>query len=136
VRWVLGVLGAVVLGYGVLLAVDTDPVVETGVWFVGGTILHDAVIAPVVGVVGWLVVRVVPPVWRAPVAVGMASTGVLALLALPELVRPYPAPDNPGLHERNYVAALLIGVAVVWVLAATIGVVRARRGRMVPSSDR
>jgi hypothetical protein len=123
------VLGAVMLGYGVLLAVDTDPMVETGFWFVGGTLLHDAIIAPVVGVVGWLVVRVVPPVWRVPVAVGAALTGVLTLLALPELVRPYSAPANPGLHERNYLVALLISLAVVWVLAVAAGITRTVRAR-------
>ncbi|TDQ04348.1 hypothetical protein [Labedaea rhizosphaerae] len=129
-RWVLGVVGLAVLGYGALLAIDTKPVLETGFWFVGGTILHDVVLAPAVGVVGWLVVRVVPAVWRAPVAVGAAITGVLALLTLPELVRRYPAPVNPGLHERNYLLALGISVAVVWVLVVAVGVVRTARARV------
>lgn len=128
-RWVIGVVGLAMLGYGALLALDTDPVLETGFWFIGGTVLHDAVIAPVVGVFGWLVVRVVPSVWRAPVAVGAAVTGVLALLAVPELVRRYPAPDNPGLHERNYLVALLISVAVVWVLVVATGITRTLRTR-------
>ena len=129
-RWVLGVVGLAMLGYGALLAFDTDPVLESGFWFVGGTILHDAVIAPIVGVVGWLVVRVVPVVWRAPVAIGAAITGVLALLTVPELVRRYPAPDNPGLHERNYFMALLISVAVVWILVIATGLIRTLRARV------
>lgn len=134
-RWVLGIVGLAMLGYGALLAFDTDPVLETGFWFVGGTILHDALIAPIVGIVGWLVVRVVPSAWRAPVAIGAAITGVLALLTVPELVRRYPAPNNPGLHDRNYSVALLISLAVVWVLVVATGIVRARRGRMLPLSD-
>lgn len=129
-RWILGVVGLAMLGYGALLAFDTDPVLESGFWFVGGTILHDAVIAPIVGVVGWLVVRVVPAVWRAPVAIGAAITGVLALLTVPELVRRYPAPDNPGLHERNYFMALLVSVAVVWILVIAAGVIRTLRARV------
>ena len=128
-RWVIGVVGLAMLGYGALLAVDTKPVLETGFWFVGGTVLHDAVIAPVVGVVGWLVVRVVPAAWRAPVAIGAALTGVLALLTLPELVRRYPAPVNPGLHERNYLPALGISLAVVWVLVLAAGIVRSARAK-------
>lgn len=128
-RWVLAVLGVAAIGYGALLALDTKPVLETGFWFVGGTLLHDAVLAPVVGVGGWLVVRVVPAVWRAPVAVGAATTGVLVLLAIPELLRPYPAPVNPGLHERDYFTALLISVAVVWVVVVATGIARTLRTR-------
>lgn len=128
-RWILGVVGLVAIGYGALLALDTKPVLETGFWFVGGTLLHDALLAPVVGLAGWLVVRVVPAVWRAPVAVGAAVTGVLVLLAVPELVRPYPAPDNPGLHDRNYLVALLISVAVVWLVVIATGITRRLRTR-------
>ena len=128
-RWAIGAAGIVMLAYGVVLAVGTKPTLEGGLWLAGGTLVHDAVLAPVVGLTGWLVTRTLPLLWRAPVAVGASTTGVLVLLALPELVRPYPAPVNPGLHDRDYGTALVAGVVVVWVLVLAAGIGRTLRDR-------
>ncbi len=93
-------------------------------WLVAGPLVHDAVVAPVVGIVGWLIARHLPPAWRTPVTVGAVLSAILALLAIPLLWRPFGVTPNPGLHDRNYWLGLLIALAAVWVAAIATGLIR------------
>ncbi|MFE0025461.1 hypothetical protein [Amycolatopsis sp. NPDC059021] len=99
-------------------------VIGTLGWLVGSPLVHDAVIAPVVGLAGLGVSRLVPPLWRAPVLTGAAFSGVLGLLAFPLLWRPYGNPPMPGLHDGHPGAGLLLTLAVVWALVVLTGVGR------------
>jgi hypothetical protein len=91
-------------------------------WFIGGPVVHDLLLAPLFGGLGLLIARRVPKRWRAPVQVGGLLTGVLLALAVPLLWRPFAGPSNPGLNDRNYLVGLLVAVAVTWlgVLAVTL----------------
>jgi hypothetical protein len=93
-------------------------------FFIGGPILHDAVVAPFVGVVGLLISKWVGQRWRTPVRVGAAVSGVLTLIAVPAIWRTYAGQRNPGLDDRNYAAGLLVALAVVWVGVVVWGLVR------------
>ena len=128
-RVVLGLLGLAGTAYGVLLLLDLgwDQVRDAGTWLVGGVVAHDAVLAPVVLVVGLLVLRLVPRVARAPVAVGLVVLGTVTLVAVPVLGRFGASPGNPTLLDRDYVAGwwALVGLTVVVVAGAVV--VRARR---------
>ncbi|NUT51895.1 MAG: hypothetical protein HOV94_32075 [Saccharothrix sp.] len=124
-RWVLGVLGVAMGLWGASLLlplVDLDLLL----WFVGGPIVHDLLLAPLFAGVGLLVARWVPRRWRAAVLVGLTLTGVLVLLAVPLLWRPFAGPPNPGLLDRDYRAGLLVAVAAVW---AAVGAVAWWRGK-------
>ncbi|MCT2582946.1 hypothetical protein [Actinophytocola gossypii] len=125
-RVVLAVLGVAALAWGAWLAVESVSVPAL-LWFAGGPVVHDAVVAPLVGVVGLAVARFVPERWRAPVAVGAVSSGVLVVLAVPLLWRPYGVPENPGLHDRDYVLGLAVALGVVWVGVLVSGLARPRR---------
>lgn len=106
-------------------------------FFIGGPILHDALVAPFVGLVGLLISRWVGRHWRTPVRLGAAVSGVLALLAIPAIWRTYAGQHNPGLDDRNYTAGLLVALAVVWLAVAAWGTLRQRRHRppkLVPSA--
>jgi hypothetical protein len=98
-------------------------------FFIGGPVLHDALVAPFVGLIGLVISRWVGRLWRTPVRLGAAISGVLALLAVPAIWRTYAGQHNPGLDDRNYTAGLLIAVAVVWLLVVAWGVFRQRRHR-------
>jgi hypothetical protein len=126
VRAVFAVLGVAALGWGAWLAVESVSVPAL-LWFAGGPLVHDFVVAPVVAVAGLAVARFVPARWRASVAVGAVLSGVLALLAVPLLWRPYGVPSNPGLHDRNYVLGLAVALGVVWVGVLVSGLARPRR---------
>jgi hypothetical protein len=98
-------------------------------FFVGGPVLHDALVAPFVGLIGLVISRWVGRHWRTPVRLGAATSGVLALLAVPAIWRTHAGQHNPGLDDRNYPAGLLLALAVVWLAMVGWGLIRQRRHR-------
>jgi len=96
-------------------------------------VVHDALVAPVVGIGGLVLAKVLPPPAKAPVVVGLVLSGVLALLTVPLVWRPYGVAVNPGLHDRNYLLGLAVALGVVWLAVAAAVLIRhktnAARGR-------
>lgn len=131
------VVGVAIMAYGVGGAWaerDRTKPFELARWVVGADLAHDLILAPVVLAVSWLVGRFVPPIARWPVRWATATTGVLALVAWP-FVRGYGRnPSVPSLLDRNYALGLGVYVVVVWLVAATWVVVRARAARDVHHS--
>ncbi|HWD06849.1 MAG TPA: hypothetical protein VG674_30850 [Amycolatopsis sp.] len=128
-RIVLALVGLAALGFGVSLFVDyAAPAwpdsLKTVLWFGGAPIVNDALFAPVAGVAGLLLSRVLPLPWRAPVQVGAVLTAVLGFIAFPLLWRTYGVFPKPGLHDGNTWAGLLITLAVVWAAVLLTGAVR------------
>jgi hypothetical protein len=98
-------------------------------WLISGPILHDAAVAPLVGLTGLLLIRAMPDrTVRWWVTAGVALTATLALIAIPLLWRPHRAARNPGLQDRDYVMGLAIWLGVIWA-AVILGVLLARRHR-------
>lgn len=137
-RWSFAVAGIAALAWGGWLAwdfADRPDAIQAAFWLVGGPVLHDALVAPFVGVAGLVLARVLPVAWRVPVAVGAVLSGVLALLAVPLLWRPFGVAANPGLHDGDYVLGLSIALGVVWLGVVVAGGIRhisktdAARGR-------
>lgn len=130
-RAVFAALGLAALAWGVFLtvrfAVQSWPDTRSAAAFlIAGPVVHDAVVAPVVGVVGLVIARRLSPAWRTPVRIGAALSAVLALLAVPALWRTYAGPPNPGLEDRNYGLGLLISLVVVWVIVVGCALVSRR----------
>lgn len=131
-RVLLVVPGLAALAWGALLfteyALPLRPdVLGTLGWLIGGPILNDALLAPLIAVTGLLLSRLVPPHWKTPIIVGTVATGVLTLLAFPLLWRPYGTPPSPGLHDGNPALGLTGTVATVWCLV----VLAAQRHRVI-----
>lgn len=94
---------------------------------VGGVLLHDLLVAPLVILAGVLLARVVRGRARAAVQAALAVSGMVALFSYP-LVRGYGlAANNPTSLPHNYTANLLVVLGVVWALAATAVILRVRR---------
>lgn len=138
-RWVIGAVGVAIGAWGAFLLLPLIDV-DLGLWFIAGPIVHDLLLAPLLGGLGLLIARWVPVRWRAPVQVGGLLTGVLVLLAVPLLWRPFAGPPNPGLNDRNYLVGLLIAGAAIWlgVLAVSLTkqALQARGRNTRPHSDR
>jgi hypothetical protein len=105
-RLLLGTAGVAMAVWGALLAIQVPQIVEFGAWFLAGPILHDALLAPLVGMVGLAL--------KGPVKAGAVVSGVLVLIAVPLLWQPH-VPVNPGLHDRDYLLGLAISLGVVWL---------------------
>jgi hypothetical protein len=128
VRIGIGLTGVAMLAWGVVLGLPLVPdPVPIATWFLGGPVLHDLLFAPLVGVLGVAAARWLAPRWRTPVKVGAVLSGVLGLLAVPYLWRPYGTSVNPGLHDRSYGPGLLTTLAVVWLGVLLAGLIRRRK---------
>ena len=139
IRGLLGLVGVGGAAYGGWLLHDRgwENFVAAGTWLVGGVVLHDGVLAPVVLLVCLVGTRLLPPVVRGPAAAGLVVLGSVTLLAVPVLGRFGARPDNPTLLDRDYalgwvvLAALtLAGVAV----ATYVGARDTRRGSRGPGA--
>jgi hypothetical protein len=105
--------------------IDTRPA-NLARFVVGGALLHDLIVAPVVIILGVLLVRAVPGRARAAVQAALAVSAIVALFAYP-LVRAYGlATNNPTSEPHNYARNLLIVLAFVWVVAIAAAVRRVR----------
>ncbi len=139
-RWLLALTGLALLGYGAVLAWEfaasrTVNAVQGAAWFLGGPIVHDGLVAPVVGLAGLGLAKVLPRPWHTPVTVGLVLTGVLTLLGVPLLWRPYGGATNPGLHDRDYGIGLAIALGVVWAVAILAGLAQQHRSRLALGRD-
>lgn len=117
VRWPLGLVGVVVGCYGGWLLLTRqagEDLVSAGQWLVGGVVLHDLVLAPLVIVLVALVGRLTSRSLRAPAAVLLVVVGSVTLLAIPVLGGFGRREDNPSLLDRDYSTGwlLLVGVLV------------------------
>ncbi|MET8042257.1 hypothetical protein ABZU25_15525 [Micromonospora sp. NPDC005215] len=128
VRLLLLVLGAAAAAYGGWLLL---PQLGTTVpWLLGGPLLHDVLVAPLVGLVGLALGRLVTNRLRlAWISAGLLASATLLLIAVPLLWRPPSAPPNPGLPDRDYPLGLTAGLAVVWAVIVIVLVVATIVGR-------
>ncbi len=118
--WVGLVSGGGLMAYGVVGMLGASAATQPknlAAFLLGAGIVHDAVIAPVVVIVGWLVTRLLPPLARVPVWFALAATGLLVAFTWP-LVRGWGRRSaNPSLLPYDYGRNVLIGLAVIWAVA-------------------
>lgn len=128
--WISAAAGWAVIAWGLRgifqHSLDTRPG-NLARFVVGGVLLHDLLVAPVVILAGVLLARVVRGRARGVVQAALAVSGMVALFSYP-LVRGYGlAANNPTSLPHNYTANLLVVLGVVWALAATAVILRLRR---------
>ncbi|WP_158889230.1 hypothetical protein [Amycolatopsis anabasis] len=137
VRLLLVLAGLAALAWGAVLFADfafplgPESFAALG-WLLGGPIAHDALVAPAAGLAGLVLTRFAPRPWRVPLLVGAVLSAVLTLLAIPLLWRPFGVPVNPGLHDADTGAGLLVSLAAVWTVVLVTGLVRTLRSRVKP----
>lgn len=100
-------------------------------WVIGGLLAHDLVLAPIVGLIGLAVARVVPRLARPPVQAGLIASAVVIAVASPGLASLNERPGNPTVQPIDYRSATLTVLGVVWLLAGSWFAARvwAARGR-------
>lgn len=88
--------------------------------FLEAAIVHDALIAPVVFALGFLVSRLVPARVRAAVQSGLIVSAVVVAFSYP-LVRGFGrAATNPSALPLNYGRGLAIVLTAVWVVVVLV----------------
>jgi MFS family permease len=129
IRRIVVLAGAATAGYGASLLL---PQLWAALpWLAGGPLIHDLLVAPLIGGLGALVGR------RRAVAAALTVTGTLLLIAVPLLWRPHPASPNPGLLDRDYPTGLAVFLGLVWALTALATLrPRSARERQVAGRDK
>lgn len=126
-RIALGTLGGAGAAYGLLLllGLGAGQLVAVLVWVVGGIVVHDGVVAPLV-VVACVAAAGRAPTWsRTPLLWALVVLGPLTLVAVPVLGRFGAKADNATLLDRPY----WLGYAGVVGLVMTVAVIAALRRR-------
>lgn len=122
VRRVVVVTGVVVLAIG-LRGIITDRFlthpVNWALFFLGGALAHDLLLAPAVAVLGTLA-RHVPAGVRPPVLGGMVVSGLLTAVALPVVLGLGKRADNPSQLPLDYHRNLLLLLALVWAVVGLL----------------
>ncbi|MFI5716148.1 hypothetical protein [Nocardia sp. NPDC051750] len=130
IRVLLGLSGIWLAWYGISLVFELGSagLISLAVWFAGGILLHDAILAPLCAALGLAARRVLPESWWAPFTVGAVCTATLVVLAVPVLGREGANPANDTVLDRDFGMGLLVAVGVVWALVA-LDIALARRYR-------
>lgn len=125
-RWLTGAVGVLLAGVGVRLLAGVTDLPGVLLWLGGAVVLHDALVAPLVLLIGRALVRGGP---RGPVRAALLVGGALTVVALPVVLRPG-QPANPSVlpldYPRNWLVTLA-AVAVVTILVVTVRGARRRR---------
>jgi hypothetical protein len=131
-RLAIGAAGIVLGLYGAFLLLsrqDPDQWLEVGIWFGAGVAAHDVVLSALVVGVCLLGARLLPEPWRAPATIALVVWGTLTVVTVPVLTRAGARADNATLLDRPYVATWWTISAIVVVLVAAAGLLRARGPR-------
>jgi hypothetical protein len=98
---------------------------STGIWLAAGVVVHDALLAPLVVLVGVAASRVLPGRLRAPAAIAFLVWATLTVAFFPVLSGEGGKPGNDTILGRPY----QLSWVVMTLLLAAWAVVRARRRR-------
>jgi hypothetical protein len=123
--WTSTAIGWAAIAFGLtgLLRADIDWI-GFATWFVGGAVVHDVLIAPLVFAAAWLVTRALPPTIAIPVKVGLATSALTVLYAWP-LLRGYGrSAALPSALPLDYGRNLTIALLVIWSVVAIWAVER------------
>ena len=96
-------------------------------WLAGGVILHDAVLAPVVVVIGYAGSRLLPGHFRSSTATAFLVWGTLTVAFLPTLSGQGGKAGNDTILGRPYVLSWIVLTLLLVVYAVVAGFLRRRR---------
>jgi len=132
--WIGLALGWAVMAYAVRGALmdsggtNPDQLVR---WVIGGALVHDLVVAPLVTGVALLLAWRAPSWWGKPLGVAAAFSAIVVLFSWPVLRGYGRHPGNSSTLPRNYTAGVAWVIGGVWVVTLVlIGFRALRRGRM------
>jgi hypothetical protein len=110
--------------FGLLSDAGDDHPIGWALWFGGGVLVHDLVIAPVVVAIGWALRRVARPVRAALLVSVLVVAGVApVVMALGRRA------DNPSILPLPYGWNLVFVLAAVWLATGAVWAVRLVRRR-------
>ena len=129
----LAVVGIVLVLYGagrILSSVPPPLLVLLGVWLVGALLIQHGVVSPLVVAVGVTLRRLVPDRGRRFLQLGLIVAAMVAVVAVPLIIRQGTQPPAKALLLQDYAVnlTLLVGlIAGVTLVGYAVRVARDRR---------
>jgi MFS family permease len=136
--WLCAVIGLGVVAIATVQLAGARLIGSVGSWaayLVGGLLVHDLLLAPVVVLTSIALIHLVPSRLRPAAQATLIVAGSVALVAIPVLGGWGRRPDNPTLLPRDYGLGLGIALAVI-VAAGLVGAARAARAPRAPAAPR
>ena len=114
-RLVLGILGVLVLLYGIVNLLLHIPIQTLGwvaVWLIAAVIIHHGLLSPVVIAVSSLLRRLIPDRGRRYLQAALIAAVPVTVIAIPLIYRQGSQPPSKALLLQNYTAnlGLLLGI--------------------------
>jgi len=128
IRVALILLGAALLAWGAYVMFDTvraTRIPGVALWVIAAIILHDAILAPIVFMLGVVISRAGHRFGGTVVVVieGFVVVGsIMALIVVPAMIATNYKPDNPTVLPLNYGFNLAVFFVVLAVVAAGLSV--------------
>lgn len=118
VFWLYASVGWLAMGFGFWTLIERKiELVSFGAWFVGGLVIHDFILAPVVWFSALAMSGLMPgKVWRR-VRVPFAMSAVVVLFAIPFIAGFGRRPANPTVLPNNYAVGTALTVGIIWIFA-------------------
>jgi hypothetical protein len=126
--WIGIAVGWTVIGFGTVGALNSvwlrDRPGDLVRWLLGGLVLHDAVLVPLVTVAGLLVAKLAPRWLRGPIDVALVLSGLVLLFAYPLLRAFGRRESNPSILPLDYGRNVAIVLLLIWLGAAALAAVK------------
>jgi hypothetical protein len=90
-------------------------------------LVHDAVVAPLAFFIAWVVGKLLPPRFRGPVRAALATSVLIVGFSYPLVRRWGKRPTNSSTLPLAYGRNVLVLLAIVWLLAVFVSVLRKSR---------
>ena len=119
-RIILAVAGIALRAFGVfrlLSEIPTHSLLILGVWLVAALVIQDAILAPSVVGLGWLLRRYVPDRGRRYVQVALIMSALITVIAVPMIFLRGTQPAVKALLLRNYGANLIVIIGIIAIRA-------------------
>jgi hypothetical protein len=130
-RILLGAVGLAAGLFGALRLLQTGwaNIFHAVIFLAGGVAVHDGFLAPLTIAVTVLGTRLLPPVVRGRVTLGLAVLLTVTVSALPAILRLGARTDNDTLLPRNYLVGWVVLAVVVLVGTVLVDLLVSRRAR-------
>jgi hypothetical protein len=134
-RIILAAAGIALGAFGVFRLVSEIPTYSLlilAVWLAAALVIQDAILAPSVVGLGWLLRRYVPDRGRRYLQVALIMSALITVIAVPMIFLRGSQPAVKALLLRNYGSNLILIIAIIGVISLILYAVRVARDRSAP----
>jgi hypothetical protein len=131
-RIILAAVGIALAAFGIFRLVSETPLHSLAVlalWLAAALVLHDAILAPSIVGVGWLLRRFVPDRGRRFVQIALIMMALVVVIAIPMIFLRGSQPAVKALLLRHYGANVILIIGVIAVVSLILYAVRVARDR-------